>query len=61
MVAKAIPVPPQFLSCKAQPATPAETTDKSVANFIIDLMEAGDDCRSKVKAVRDWSAKLEQR
>ena len=59
VVVKPVPVPPQFLSCKAEPATPAETTDKSVANFIIDLVEAGADCRSKVRAIRDWSAKLE--
>jgi len=61
VVAKAVPVPPQFLTCKAQPATPAETTDKSVANFIIDLVEAGEDCRSKVRATREWSNTLGER
>ena len=60
VVTKHIPVPPEWLTCAPRPAAPAETTDKSVASFIVDLVEAGDDCRSKVRAIREWSQELEK-
>jgi hypothetical protein len=37
---------------------PAETTDASVAGYIVDLAAAGQDCRSSVAWLRDWAARL---
>ena len=58
VVAKRIPVPAQWLVCKDQPVPPAEDTDKAVAGFIVDLIDAGADCRNAVKAIADWDARL---
>lgn len=55
VVVQRVPVPERLLSCKAEPAPPAEDTDKAVASYLIDLLESGADCRSKVSAIRDWS------
>lgn len=54
VVVERVPVPERFLTCAAEPAPPAEDTDKAVAGFIVDLIEAGADCRSKVQAIRDF-------
>lgn len=56
---KAVPVPPALLSCAAEPSAPAESTDRAVAGFILDLMDAGRDCRSKLAGVKQWSDELE--
>ena len=50
-----VPVPARFLTCTAEPAPPAEDTDKAVAGFIVDLIESGADCRSKVAAIKQWN------
>lgn len=55
IVAKRIPVPERWLTCAEQPAPPADNTDKAVAGFIVKLISAGEDCRSNVKAIADWS------
>lgn len=51
-----VPVPERLLSCKAEPAPPAADTDKAVAGYLVDLIEAGADCRSKVAAVKEFNA-----
>lgn len=56
IVAERIPVPAKWLTCAAQPAPPAEDTDKAVAGFIVSLIAAGQDCRDTVAAIRDWNA-----
>ena len=55
VVVQRVPVPERLLSCKAEPAPPAEDTDKAVAGYLVDLIEAGADCRSKVRAIADWN------
>ena len=55
VIVERVPLPERFLTCAAEPAPPAEDTDKAVAGFIVDLIEAGADCRSKVQAAREWS------
>lgn len=47
--------PPERLTCKAQPAPPPGNTDKEVAGFIVDLIEAGQDCRSALEWIKDWA------
>jgi len=56
VIVERVPVPDRFLTCAAEPAPPAEDTDKAVANFIVDLLESGADCRSKVAAIKQWSS-----
>jgi len=55
VVVQRIPVPERLLSCKAEPAPPVKDTDTAVASYIVDLIESGADCRSKVAAVKEWS------
>lgn len=63
-----LPVPPEYLSCAAEPV-PGEPegtvdpktgkrryTDAQAANYLIDALEAGADCRNKVAAIRAWDA-----
>ncbi len=46
------PVPPSLLTCAAQPEPPAPgADDRSLAQWILDLAAAGDDCRSRLRAV----------
>lgn len=55
IVVERVPVPERFLTCANEPAPPAEDTDKAVAGFIVDLIEAGADCRSRVAAIKQWN------
>lgn len=45
-------VPPQLLACQPQPRAPLSGTQRDVGLYVIDLAAAGDDCRSKLGAVR---------
>jgi len=45
-------LPPSLLTCQDSPDPPQATTQRDVALFIIQLWEAGEDCRSKLAAVR---------
>ena len=45
-------VPDQLLTCRDEPAPPATGTQRAVALYVIDLADAGDDCRTKLGAVR---------
>lgn len=46
--------PPSRLTCKAEPPVPAESTDRAVANYIVSLVEAGADCRSQLRWIKDF-------
>ena len=46
------PVNPALLYCKGEPLLPVKITDKTVAFWIIDLKDAGDDCRGKLESLR---------
>lgn len=53
-----IPVgPPEaLLTCRVQPPAPrGEYTQRDVAAYIARLAEAGEDCRSKLSAVKKWA------
>lgn len=48
-------VPPSLLECADQPLSPAADTNATQADvgvWVIDMAEAGADCRSKLGAVR---------
>ena len=45
-------VPAQLLACQAQPKAPLDGTQRDVGLYVIDLAAAGDDCRTKLGAVR---------
>lgn len=45
-------VPGQLLTCAEQPASPKSPTQRQVGLYVIDLTAAGDDCRTKLNAVR---------
>lgn len=48
--------PAALLTCRAAPPVPRDAeTQKDVARFIVRLAEAGEDCRSKLGAVREWA------
>ena len=44
-------VPASLLTCADHPASPAAEIQQDVAFYIVDLAEAGADCRSKLGAV----------
>ena len=50
--------PAERLTCAAEPV-PAGDTDKDVAQFIVDALAAGQDCRGAVDWLRDWALSLE--
>ncbi len=45
-------VPQSLLHCKDQPASPKAGTQRDAGNYIIDLADAGQDCRTKLNTVR---------
>lgn len=45
-------VPGHLLTCQAEPEPPIEMTGQAVAGFIVDLAEAGEDCRRRLGAVQ---------
>ncbi|WP_417582944.1 hypothetical protein [Pelagibacterium sp.] len=45
-------IPPQLLSCAAQPPAPVSGTQRDVGLYIVDLAAAGDDCRTKINTIR---------
>lgn len=57
-----IRVPPKYLTCAAEPVPPSPAgeggkfTDAQASSYLIDVIEAGADCRNKVAAVRAWNA-----
>lgn len=46
-------IPGQLLTCAAQPTAPDAGTQRDVALYVVDLAAAGDDCRTKLGAVRN--------
>lgn len=47
------PVPAALLACRDQPQPPAVVpNDAALGDFMVDLADAGADCRSKLNAVR---------
>ena len=47
-------VPPPLLACQPAPAPPArDADDQALALWIVDLSAAGEDCRSRLRAVKD--------
>jgi hypothetical protein len=51
VLAPRLEVPPSLLACAPQPEPPVVTTDTDLTDWILDLADAGADCRSKLGAV----------
>jgi hypothetical protein len=49
-------VPAELLACPPQPEPPASPDDRALAGYILDLADAGDDCRAKLGRVADLVA-----
>lgn len=50
--APAVVVPDSLLNCRDEPRLVGQVNDPLLGEFIIDLVEAGADCRGKLRAVR---------
>lgn len=48
----ALVVPESLLACRAAPAVPEVVDDPALARWVVDLAEAGEDCRARLAAVR---------
>jgi hypothetical protein len=44
-------VPASLLTCAPEPAIPPAPDDRALASLLIDLAEAGADCRARLAAV----------
>lgn len=42
------------MTCAAAPAVPDTKEQGPVAEYMTDLWDAGEDCRAKLKSVRQW-------
>lgn len=49
--------PAEMLTCAPAPAVPEVETQRAVATYIVDLWDAGEDCRQRLGAVRELYAK----
>lgn len=52
--------PPALLQCLPAPDPAGVIDDKTLAGYILDLAEAGADCRDKVRAIGEWAAPSRQ-
>jgi hypothetical protein len=50
-------IPPDLLACAPAPAVPTATTQSQVADYIVNLWQAGQDCRAHVQAIKAVIAK----
>jgi len=50
--APAVTVPDSLLVCRDEPRLAGQVNDPMLGEFIVDLVEAGADCRGKLRAVR---------
>lgn len=46
-------VPPTLLACLPAPAVPDAPDDPALARWVLDLAEAGEDCRARLARVRE--------
>jgi hypothetical protein len=46
-------VPPSLLVCAAQPTPETMKNDADLAYYILDLAQAGDECRRKLEKVKE--------
>ena len=51
--APAISLAPSLLACRDEPPVPAMTSDADLMGFLLDVIEAGDDCRTRLARVRE--------
>lgn len=56
VTAQATPIPDQLLGCKPEPMPPATGSQRQVASYVLDLADAGEDCRQKLGAVKSIEA-----
>ena len=47
-----IALPDGLLTCQAAPQPPAAGTQRDVADYLVDLWIAGEDCRGKIGAIK---------
>jgi hypothetical protein len=45
-------IPDALLICADQPEPPATASQRDVAEFVVNLADAGEDCRSKLASVK---------
>jgi hypothetical protein len=50
-------IPPDLLACAPAPAVPTVTSQSQVADYIVNLWQAGQDCRAHVQAIKMAVAK----
>lgn len=51
-------IPQDLLTCKPEPRSPGgDATDSTAARYVIDVVDAGRDCRRKLGAIRNVTAK----
>ena len=51
--APALTLAPSLLACRDEPPVPAMTSDADLMVFLLDVIEAGEDCRSRLARVRE--------
>lgn len=49
----ALSLAPSLLTCRSEPAVPDLTEDAVLMTWIVDVIEAGEDCRSRLARVRE--------
>lgn len=53
-VVEPIKPPTARLTCTAEPPVPAQTTDRTVSEYIIALVDAGRSCRSQLLWIKEY-------
>lgn len=53
--------PAERLTCKPEPSVPPAITDRSTADYLIALADAGQSCRSAFAWLRSWADHIEER
>lgn len=51
--APALTLAPSLLTCRDEPPVPVMTADADLMAFLLDVIEAGEDCRTRLTRVRE--------
>jgi len=48
--------PPEMMTCRDEPPVPADVTSVEIAEYVLDLVDAGQSCRDAVATISRWVA-----
>lgn len=48
--------PPEMMMCRDEPPVPGDVTSVEIAEYVLDLVDAGQNCRDAIASISRWVA-----